>query len=166
MSSTVNSGVRADVDPASGQVVVSVDLPAAPERAFRAISSKDITRWWVRPGVFDTREWSGDFRVGGRWQTSGMMRGQPYTLGGAFVEIDAPRKLVHTWEGAASAASPSTVSYVLEPVEDGTRLTLRHSGLASPDVSSRFAAGWETSLERLVEILAAESLKVESSKNA
>jgi uncharacterized protein YndB with AHSA1/START domain len=157
MSSTIKSGVHADVDPAAGHLVVSVELPAAPERVFQAISSKDIAGWWVRPGVFDTREWSGDLRVGGRWRTSGMMRGQPYTLEGAFLEIDAPRRLVHTWEGAGNAPSSSTVSYVLEPLDDGTRLTLRHSGLASPDVTSRFAAGWETSLERLVEILAAES---------
>jgi len=157
MSSTIDSRVHAVVDAATGHIVVSVELAATPERTFRAISSKDITRWWVRPGVFDTREWSGDLRVGGRWHTSGMMRGQPYTLEGAFLEIDAPNKLVHTWEGAGNAASPSTVSYVLEPLDDGTRLTLRHSGLASPDVSSRFATGWETSLERLVEILAAES---------
>ena len=159
MKSTVNSGVHADVDAAAGQVVVSVELAPSPERVFRAISSKDITRWWVRPGVFDTREWSGDLRVGGRWQSSGTMRGQPYTLEGRFVEIDAPKTLVHTWERGGTPASSSTVSYSLEPLDDGTRLTLRHSGIESPEVCSRFAAGWETSLERLVEILAAEPLK-------
>jgi len=28
-------------------------------------AGKEITEWWVRPGVFDTREWSGDVRAGG-----------------------------------------------------------------------------------------------------
>jgi len=159
MSITVNSGVRADVDPAAGRVVVSVELAATPERVFEAISSRDITRWWVRPGVFDTREWSGDLRVGGRWRASGTMRGQPYTLEGAFLEVHAPRKLVHTWERGSAPASSSTVSYSLEPLAEGTRLTVRHSGVESPDVCSRFAAGWESSLERLIEVLAAEPKK-------
>jgi uncharacterized protein YndB with AHSA1/START domain len=154
----VNSGVRADVDQAAGQIVVRVELAAPAERVFRAISSNEITGWWVRPGVFDTREWSGDLEVGGRWRASGMTRGQPYVQEGQFLEVDAPRKLVHTWDGVGTAAAPSTLSYVLESLGHKTRLTLRHSGFASPEVCGRFATGWETSVERLIEILEAESV--------
>ena len=27
---------------------------------FRALCSREICDWWVHPGVFDTREWTGD----------------------------------------------------------------------------------------------------------
>ena len=32
----------------------------APERVFQALASNEISEWWLRPGVFDTREWTGD----------------------------------------------------------------------------------------------------------
>jgi uncharacterized protein YndB with AHSA1/START domain len=74
-----------------------VEVPATPERVFQALASKEIIQWWVRPGVFDTREWTGDVRVGGRWRASGIASGNPYALEGAFIEVDPPRKLAHTW---------------------------------------------------------------------
>jgi hypothetical protein len=50
----------------------------------------------------------------------------------------------------------STVTYLVEPMDGRTRVTLRHLGFASRDMCSAFAIGWETSLERLAEILAPE----------
>lgn len=148
-----NGTARAVADAAKGQLLASVELAATPERVFTAIASSEITAWWVRPGVFDTREWTGEVRAGGRWRAAGMTRGQPYVQGGEFVEVDSPLMLKHTWDGAGTPAAPSTVSYALEPVGGGTRLTLRHSGFASRDMCHAFAIGWETSLARLREIL-------------
>src|ERR1700724_764744 len=78
--------------------------------------------WWVNPGVFDTREWSGDVRVGGQWRASGIARGEAYALEGKFLEVDPPRKLVQTWHFAGAPGTPSTGSYLLEAVDGGTRL--------------------------------------------
>ena len=154
MSSNGNGRARAVADPAAGELLASVEVAASPERVFQALASQEITGWWVRPGVFDTREWSGDMRVGGRWRASGMTRGQPYVQEGEFLEIDSPRRLVHTWDGAGTPDAPSTVAYLVEPFDGGTRVTLRHSGFASRDMCNAFAIGWETSFERLAEFLA------------
>src|SRR5260370_40631293 len=154
MRSINDPGAGAVADLAEGQLLGSVEIAAAPERVFRALASKEITEWWVRPGVFDTREWTGDVRVGGRWRAAGMTRGQPYVQEGEFLEIESPRKLVHTWEGAGTPGAPSTVTYLLERINGRTRLTLRHAGFASRDVCNAFAIGWETSFERLAEVLA------------
>jgi uncharacterized protein YndB with AHSA1/START domain len=73
------------------------------------------------------------------------------------LEVEVPRKLVHTWEGAAKPGEqPSTVTYVLDPIADGTRITLRQAGFVSAEVCTAFAMGWETSLQRLAEMLDAE----------
>jgi uncharacterized protein YndB with AHSA1/START domain len=159
MSDTHHIGARAVADLPERQLLAAVEIAAAPERVFRALASNEITDWWVRPGVFDTREWAGDVRVGGRWRASGMTRGQPYVQEGQFLEIELPRMLVHTWDGAGAPGTPSTVSYVLEQIDGGTRLTLRHSGFASRDVCNAFAIGWETSFARLAEILAPEGAR-------
>lgn len=133
----------------------AVDLAASPERVWTALASDEITDWWVRPGVFDTREWAGDVRPGGDWSGSGVFRGEPYTIDGQFLEVDRPRALSHTWHPAgASVASTSTVSYFLEPLDGGTRVTLTHGPFASPEATEGNAVGWRTSFERLAELLA------------
>ena len=154
MVSINDTRARAVADLAEGLIVASVEILAAPERVFRALASDEITRWWVRPGVFDTRAWVGDVQPRGRWRASGMTRGQPYVQEGEFLEGESPRWLVHTWEGAGKPGTASTVTYLVEPHAGGTRVTLRHLGFASRDTCSAFAIGWETSFARLAEILA------------
>lgn len=90
---------------------------SGPERTFRALPSEDVLRWWIRPGVFDTREWTGDVRPGGRWHASGVGGGKSYALDG------------------------------------GTRITLRHTGLASRQACAATCIGWETSFEELARML-------------
>jgi len=136
-----------------GSLVTTVDLPASPERVFHALASEEIAQWWVRPGVFDTREWHGDVRVGGQWRASGVGGGNPYTLEGEFVEVQAPQKLVHTWHLAGTPAPATTVTYVLEPSDVGTRVTLTQQGFANAEGCTNTAAGWETSFEKLREML-------------
>jgi uncharacterized protein YndB with AHSA1/START domain len=148
-----NSRARAIADVGAGNLLASVDVFASPERVFRALASNEVIRWWVRPGVFDTREWSGDVRVGGRWRASGVGKRGPYVLEGEFLEVDEPRELSHTWHGAGIPGSPTTVTCVLEGIEAGTRITLRHSGFTVPEVCTNTAIGWETSFERLAELL-------------
>jgi uncharacterized protein YndB with AHSA1/START domain len=140
---------RALVDVIDGRIIASVEIAASPERVFRALASAEIVNWWVNPGVFDTREWTGDVRVGGRWRASGMARGSPYVLEGEFLEVDPPRKLSHTWHLQGTRDAPSTVTYELEPSRTGTRLRLRHAGFSTPDGNKGAIAGWNTSLRQL-----------------
>lgn len=131
----------------------SVELVATPERVFAALASPEITQWWIRPGVFDTRMWSGDLRVGGTWRASGVGRGNAYELEGEFREIDRPFRLVHTWYPAGVPQAQTTVTYELERLESGTRLTVTHDGFTSPEVCEGTQIGWETSFARLAELL-------------
>ena len=80
--SEIKTHARAVADVIDGLIVASVEIARTPERVFQALSSREVVDWWVNPGVFDTREWSGDVRVGGRWRASGIARGAPYTLEG------------------------------------------------------------------------------------
>lgn len=73
-----NGKARVVADPAQGHLLASVEVAVPPERVFRALASKEVTNWWVRAGVFDTREWAGDLCIGGRWRASGVARGQSY----------------------------------------------------------------------------------------
>jgi uncharacterized protein YndB with AHSA1/START domain len=151
--SEIKTHARAVADVIDGLIVASVEIARTPERVFQALSSREIVDWWVNPGVFDTREWSGDVRVGGRWCASGIARGAPYTLEGEFLEVDPPRKLVQTWQRQGMPGAPSTLTYLLEPIAGGTRLTVRHAGIAAPEQRNNVSSGWRTSCDRLSEIL-------------
>jgi uncharacterized protein YndB with AHSA1/START domain len=156
MSDLENPRARAVADLAEGLILASVAVAAPPERVFRALASKEVVDWWVRPGVFDTREWAGDVGVGGRWRASGIGRSRPYVLEGQFVEVEPPRRLAHTWHAVGAPGALTTVTYLLDAVHNGTRITLRHSGFVSREACDNTAIGWETSLERLADFLAPE----------
>jgi len=151
--SRIKTHTRALADVIDGLVVASVEITRSPERVFRALSSREIIEWWVNPGVFDTREWSGDVRVGGRWRASGIASGAAYALEGEFLEVDPPRKLVQTWHRTGTPDAPSIVTYVLEPIAGGTRLSVRHANIATPELRNSMSAGWRTSCDRLCEVL-------------
>lgn len=156
MSSVKTSTARAVADLAEGYLLASVEVAAPPERVFRALTSKEVVDWWVRPGVFDTREWTGELRVGGGWRASGVANGRPYVLEGEFLEIDPPQRLAHTWHAVGAAGAPTTVAYLLERLGGGTRITLRHTGFTSRESCAKTAIGWETSFDCLTDTLAAE----------
>jgi uncharacterized protein YndB with AHSA1/START domain len=147
---------RAVTELADGLVPASVETAAPPKRVFQALVSQEVCAWWVRPGVFDTREWTGDVRVGGRWRASRMGNGRPHALEGEFLEVDPPRKLAHSWHVVGAPGAPTAVTYLLELLDGGTRVTLRHSGFVAPEMCTNTCIGWETSFARLAEILATQ----------
>jgi uncharacterized protein YndB with AHSA1/START domain len=156
MSDSEKGRARAVADLAEGLVLASVELAAPAKRVFRALSSEEVIRWWVRSGVFDTRKWNGDLREGGRWSASGVAMGNPYSLEGEFTVVEAPRTLAHTWKSVGSPEAPTTVSYRLDEVEGGTRITLHHTGFSLPEICINTAIGWETSFDRLAQLLGSE----------
>jgi hypothetical protein len=43
----------------------------------------------------------------------------------------------------------------LEPIAGVTRVTVRHSGIVSPEQANNTSLGWRTSFDRLAEMLSA-----------
>jgi len=156
MSDSEKGRARAVADLGEGLVLATVEVNAPAERAFRTLTSAEVTHWWVRSGVFDTRKWNGDLRAGGRWSASGVVMGKPYSLEGEFTVVEAPRKLAHTWKSVGSPETSTTVSYRLDEVGNGTRITLHHTGFSMPEVCMNTAIGWETSFDRLAQLLGSE----------
>jgi len=157
MGNHASGRARAVADLSEGYALATVEVGVGPERVFRALTSKEIIAWWFRPGVFNTTDWTGEVRRGGRWRSEGIGARGPYALEGEFVELEPPARLVHTWRGVGLPAGTTTVSYRLEPIEGGTRITLRHSGFTQPGPCLATAIGWETSFERLADHLSPEA---------
>ncbi|MDP9151051.1 MAG: SRPBCC domain-containing protein [Myxococcota bacterium] len=140
---------RAVCDVTEGVVLATVEIAAPPDRVFRALTdANEIVSWWGSDSTYRTTKHSLDLRVGGKWRSEGSDNsGQPFAVEGEFVEIDAPHKLVLTWNADWDGGKITTVTYQLEPAAGGTRLTLRHRGFEGRAEACRdHGEGWETIL--------------------
>jgi uncharacterized protein YndB with AHSA1/START domain len=136
-------------------LLASVEIKATPERVFRALASQDIVKWWGSPELYRVTEWSGDVRVGGHWRSLGVDReGKPFEVSGEYVEVDPPKKLVQTWQPNWSNGPVTTVTYRLDAIPGGTRVTVRHEGFGeAADACQSHSAGWERVFTWLVDWL-------------
>ena len=134
---------RAVADLAQGAIVATVEIEAPVERVYRALTSEEITRWWGAEGMYRTTHWEGDVRPGGRFRAAGVgADGRTFEVTGEYVEAEPPNRLVHTWNPDWNPGKPTLVSYRLETIEGGTRLTLRHEGFTSRDSCASHSNGW------------------------
>jgi uncharacterized protein YndB with AHSA1/START domain len=132
--------VTPDGDAVIGEVLVA----APPERVFRALTDpQQLTEWWGQKGMFTFSHWTIDLRVGGQWRGDAEMRGSKFWIRGEYLEIEAPRLLVYTWLSNSPGETPSLVRFDLEDETAGTRVRLRHSGLAAnPTARMNYQSMW------------------------
>lgn len=136
---------RAVADLGAGMLLASIEIKASPERIFRAIASEDVARWWGGPNSYRVTQWSGHVVVGGTWRSEGVSEdGTRFEVGGEFLEVDPPRKIVQTWKPKWMDGAATKVTYRLEPIDGGTRLTIRHEGFGdAADACLSHTTGWE-----------------------
>ena len=142
---------RAVAEISEGLILATVEIAAPAERVFRALASEELVKWWGSTDTYRTTKWTGELRVGGAWRTEGVgADGKPFSVGGEFAEIDPPRKLVQTWRANWDGSNVTTLTYRLETIPNGTRLTVRHAGFAGrPESCQGHAEGWERVLHWL-----------------
>ena len=145
MSNGKKRAARAVADVTEGTIFATVDIAAAPERVFRALTSDEVTQWWGAAEVYRTTAWAADLRVGGQWRADGVgADGNPFWVEGEYLEIDAPRKLVTTWKPKWDGGATTRVTYRLAPIAGGTRVTLRHEGFGERTAAcDGHMEGWE-----------------------
>jgi uncharacterized protein YndB with AHSA1/START domain len=146
------------ITPEQDAVVAEVFIAAPPERVFQAITDPTQTpKWWGQQGMYRVTEWQADLRPGGKWRSIGVgADGSSFHVEGEYLEVDPPRRLVHTWMTSFSGDLKTVVYWELEPRDvhglqprgpqkmgTGTLLKLRHEGFAgAPKVAADHAQGW------------------------
>ena len=123
----------------------SLDLPVGPDEAFELVTDPERLRRWA--AVCATV----DLRAGGSWSWL-VTPGQSHLAGGTVREVEPGRRLVLGWGWDGDESLPpdaSTVTVTIDPTADGSRLTVTHAGLPTPESVAGHAAGWEHYLERL-----------------
>lgn len=151
---------RAVADGVGGMIIATVELPAEPDRVFRALVTDEMERWWGAPEFYRQSGWSADLSPCGAWSVTTELKGGRFNRGwGEFVELDRPRKIVMTRNFEAhplQGGRETTITYRLEPSAVGTRLTVREEGYAGrPAAAYGNAEHWERVLGWLKAYLAA-----------
>jgi len=133
-------------------------LVAAPcVDVFRAWTEPEaLAPWWWPPRFRTTYEV--DLRPGGRWRfrTADLPDLGVLAVGGAFIEIHAPDRLIYTWawEGAEEDETLVTVEFRDRGAQ--TEVLVRHERFADGSVRDEHAQGWADCLERLTGSMSTE----------
>ena len=148
MSVALKSGslksARAIADLDAGTILATVEIAASPERIFKALCSAEIAEWWGSPETYHVTQWTGDPRIGGSWRSIGKgADGHDFEVGGEFLELDPPHRMVQSWRPSWDPDSTTTISYRLQAIEGGTRVTVTHTGFADPQSCQNHSSGWE-----------------------
>jgi activator of HSP90 ATPase len=114
------------------EFTLSVDLPASPEKVFKAwMSSSGHTAMTGSPAKVEPR-------IGGKFSAwDGYITGKT-------VDLKPYGRIVQSWRSGEFAASDpdSRLEITLEPIKVGTRLTLKHSEIPEGQADN-YKAGWE-----------------------
>jgi len=149
----------ATLTPDQSAVLAEVFIAAPPERVFQAITDPaQLSNWWGQSNLYRVTERAADLRVGGKWSCVGVgADGTKFSVEGEYLEIDPPRRLVHTWIASYRGGLKTTVFWDLQPqpvhglhatgpkkAGTGTLLKLRHDGFAGDAKSAAdHGEGWK-----------------------
>jgi uncharacterized protein YndB with AHSA1/START domain len=150
----------ATVTPDLDAIQAEIFVAAPPERVFQAITDPtQMAKWWGQNGVYRVTGGQSDLRPGGKWVSTGVgADGAEFRVEGEYLEVDPPRRLVHTWKKPSWAPGLETiVRWELEPhgvhrlqgstpqkVGTGTLVKLHHYGFAGDEKAVRgHGEGWK-----------------------
>ena len=112
------------------------------------MTTDEVERWWGHLDYYHQTDWKADLQVRGQWSVVVRFKdGSTNGGSGEFAEISSPYKLVMTRKfenHPLQGARETTITYRLEPVPDGTRLTMREEGyIGRSDAAYGNAEYWE-----------------------
>jgi len=136
-------------------VQVTRRFAASREVVFAALTQPDALRQWFGPDGATTAVADVDLRPGGRYRFE--MHGSEggvHSVGGEYIDIDPPARLVFTWAWKSTPERESLVTITLKPDGDGTLLTLLHEQFADEEARDHHESGWTSSLGKLERLFA------------
>ncbi|HUO26714.1 MAG TPA: SRPBCC domain-containing protein [Candidatus Aquilonibacter sp.] len=149
----------ATITPDQNTIAAEIFIAAPPARVFQAITDPaQMPQWWGQKDLYRITDWKNDLRPGGKWSSEGVgADGKSFRVEGEYLEVDPPRRLVHTWIGSYGDMGKTVVYWDLEPQSvhslhpsgphksgTGTLVKLRHEGFAgAPQQALSHGEGWK-----------------------
>jgi uncharacterized protein YndB with AHSA1/START domain len=142
---------------AQPEVVVRRRIAAPPERVFQAFVDPELLVQWQFPARSVRLEIAAfDARVGGAYRFRFYAEdGSVDSVGGRFLELAPPKRLVFTWmwdTDDPDGGVETQVSVDVTADGQGTLLTVTHAQLPTPSSCRRHRQGWTGALGHLAEL--------------
>lgn len=131
---------------------------ATPERVFAAFTKAEVVGLWLTPAPdVKLTVLALDFREGGRYRFAyDTPEGLRMLVGGEYLRIEAPTRLVFSWliePPDIHAGIESQVTVSIAANAGGTDLVIRHERFGRADANARHAEGWAGALDQLDRLL-------------
>ena len=133
------------------------------EQVWDAWTKPEQMKEWFSPEGMTRPEATADVKVGGAYRIVMEGHNMPdpkhngkMPVGGTYVEIDKPNKLVFTWlwEGVPADTHTTTVTIMLKQIDEThTELTLIHEGFPDENMQKEHNMGWESTFNNLEQFL-------------
>ncbi|MFZ0797324.1 MAG: SRPBCC domain-containing protein [Terriglobales bacterium] len=126
-------------------LVVERYVRAKPREVFADLTVPDrLLRWWGDRSKWWLTSAEVDLRPGGRfWVLWKNTKGETDGMGGHFEAIEPNRGFVLSFMGSHAKSYIDDVAIQLDPENSGTKVMLRHSGLAGrPEQYTDYQQGW------------------------
>ncbi len=129
-------------------------IKASPARVYTAITEPKLMMQWWGPDAGPTLKAEADVRPGGRFSiVFRLLDGSEHNPTGVYQEVVPEKKLVFTWEWPGMPERESLVTFLLEPFDGGTELTLIHAQLPDEAARESHKAGWSGWFDKLSSFL-------------
>jgi uncharacterized protein YndB with AHSA1/START domain len=131
-------------------VAIVRKIKASPAKIWAAITEPEQMLQWWGPDAGPTLSAEADVRPGGRFSiVFRLLNGEEHNPTGVYREVVPQKKLVFTWEWPGMPERVSLVTFLLEALDGGTKLTLIHEQLPDEEARKSHEAGWSGLLDKL-----------------
>ncbi len=140
----------------AGTLKVTRTIKAEPDAVFAAWTQPEHMKHWSAPEGLDVAIAEVDLTEGGRFHIQMKnAEGGEHNARGVYREIERPSRLVYTWSwDEYPEAGESLITVEFKAVDEGTEVTMVHSGLPTEELVKEHEDGWTSCLNRLEKIYA------------
>jgi len=132
-------------------------ISAQRDRVFHAWTTPEDMMKWAAPEGVEVAECTVDLRVGGAYRIRmHAPENKVHTAIGTYREIDAPSRLVYTWdwEEEASHMGGTLVTVEFNELGDATEVVVTHEQFPNEEVRDGHTMGWTSCLNEFERLFA------------
>ncbi len=128
-------------------------INTTPDKVWEALTNPEL----IKQYLFGTEAIS-DWKVGSSITYKGVWEGKSYSDKGTIIELVPEKLLVTTYWSSMGGREDrpenyNTVSYILEQVNDGTKLTIKQDNNTTEKSRDHSQSNWDTVLQSLKKLL-------------
>jgi uncharacterized protein YndB with AHSA1/START domain len=119
-------------------------IAADSQAVWDAWTQPEHMKQWCCPQPGGVRDVRCDLQVGGAYEIQMEVDGNTYTAFGTYREVDAPRRLVYTWDWreADHSVGETLVTVDFAPVDGGTEIVISQEAFPNGEAKAGHEEGW------------------------